>query len=170
VEGGRKHKEMEEMIESEADSHKNYIVRIDEETYRVGPTITGDNILELVGKNSSTHFVTQIIVGADDVVVEPDDEVDVTQPGRERFTTVVKSICTITVNTRTRDADTKMISFEQVVGLAFPDWQNDDPQTTEYTVTYDGGVPDKPEGSLVAGSSVRVRCGMNFDVDRTDRS
>jgi hypothetical protein len=152
---------------------RQYPIQIDETTYSVeGPVILGRTILELAQKDSEMHFVTQIIVGADDIVVEPDDKVDISTPGKERFTIVAKSKkpCQVIVNTHRHDWDARTISFEQVVSWAFPDWRQDDPNTTEYTVTYDCGVPEQPEGSLVAGSSVKVRCGMVFDVDRTNRS
>jgi len=152
---------------------RQYPIQIDETTYQMdGPSITGRTILDLAKKDVETHFVTQIIVGGDDIVVQPDEKIDISAPGKERFTIVAKpeKHCQVIVNTHHHDWNARKISFEQVVSWAFPDWRQDDPNTTEYTVTYDCGVPEKPEGSLVAGASVKVRCGMVFDVDRTNRS
>ena len=156
-----------------AGGQRQYPIRIDETNFTVDdPVITGKTILALVGKDDEKHFVTQIIEGVDDIVVDPDDEVDVSRPGREHFTTVAKPVkdCEIVVNTRHHKWDARKITFEQVVSLAFPDRSQDNPETTVYTVNYRCGDHSQPEGSLVADGSAKVRCGMKFDVDRTDRS
>jgi hypothetical protein len=164
---------MDQNTEKATDGGRSYPIRIDETTYQVDePIVTGLTILALAGKDAETHFVTQILEGKDDIVVAATDEVDVSQPGREHFTTVVKpkKDCEIVVNTRHHKWDAKTITFEQVVDLAFPDRSGDNPQTVTYTVNYRCGHPSQPEGPLVAGSRAKVRCGMVFDVDRTDRS
>ncbi len=75
---------------------------------------------------------------------------------------------TIIVNARPRDWSERMISFEQVLPLAF------DPVRTEplilYTVIYSRGPKSNPEGELVAGGSVLVKNRMVFLVTETDRS
>jgi hypothetical protein len=60
------------------------------------------------------------------------------------------------------------ISFNQVVVWAYPDYSPSDGRT--YTVTYEKGPHDKPEGQLVKGSSVKVKDGMTFNVSRTGES
>lgn len=70
--------------------------------------------------------------------------------------------CEITVNTRTRAFSGREISFIEVVRLAF-DTSGDNANTT-YTVTFQDGDPSKPQGSMVPGGCVKVRCGMVFDV------
>lgn len=60
------------------------------------------------------------------------------------------------------------ISFEQVVELAFPN-QPPNPDFS-YTVAYSKGDDKKPQGSLVAGESVKVKKGMVFNVTQTNRS
>lgn len=42
--------------------------------------------------------------------------------------------------------------------------------TTIYTVSYRRGEGSRPEGSLVAGQSLKVKNGMLIDVTPTDRS
>ena len=39
-----------------------------------------------------------------------------------------------------------------------------------YTVTYSGGLPPKPEGSMIKGQTIQVKNKMNFDVSATDKS
>jgi len=59
------------------------------------------------------------------------------------------------------------LTFQEVVALAdgLPTGPN-----IEYTITYRRGHGDKPEGSLVPGSDVKVKEGMIFNVTATDRS
>lgn len=71
------------------------------------------------------------------------------------------------VNSRKENWTNDLISFDEVVRLAFP---NDPSPNTIYTVTYNHGPRKNPEGSLVQGVSVRVKSGMNFYVTPTGQS
>jgi hypothetical protein len=145
-----------------------FVIRIDEHTFTVtDPEPTGRFLLGLVGKDFEDHFLTQILPGVDDIVVGPDDHVDLRKPGVERFTVVAKP-CEIVVNTRSFPFSNPKISFDEVVRLAF-DTSGDDANTV-YTVTYVNGDHSKPEGSMVKNDRIKVHCGMEFDVDRTNRS
>jgi hypothetical protein len=73
----------------------------------------------------------------------------------------------IIVNAREKQWLEKSISFHQVVVLAFGVYQQD--LSTAYTVVYKGGE-EKKEGSLVAGSSVKVKDKMIFNVTATNKS
>jgi len=74
----------------------------------------------------------------------------------------------IIVNARPRNLAKTEISFEEILLLAYdqppsgPNWV--------FTVTYHRGHGEKPEGSLRAGGSVKVKEGMVFDVTATDKS
>lgn len=60
------------------------------------------------------------------------------------------------------------ISFEQVVKFVYSDYTPTDGKA--YTVTYERGDNEKPEGQLVKGTSVKVKDGMSFNVSRTGES
>ena len=61
--------------------------------------------------------------------------------------------------------DTKQVTYEHIVSIAFPDTT----AGTIYSVTFEKAK--KPhEGDLVAGQSVEIRDGTEFDVDDTGRS
>ncbi|WP_158642270.1 multiubiquitin domain-containing protein [Actinomadura sp. WAC 06369] len=77
-------------------------------------------------------------------------------------------LVTIIVNTRSYGWDSKVITFEQVVELAYPGQPPTDQNT--YTVRYSRGHGGHGAGSLTAGHSVRVKKGMVFDVIRTSQS
>ena len=75
---------------------------------------------------------------------------------------------TIIVNGRQKIVDKKEISFAEIVALAF-----DNPPAGVniiFTITYRKGEGNKPEGSLVAGETVKIKEGMIFNVTATDKS
>jgi hypothetical protein len=54
------------------------------------PTITGAVLLRLGGVPDQTYDVYQEIRGQHDMLIRPDDRVDLTRPGVERFVTVIR--------------------------------------------------------------------------------
>ncbi len=74
----------------------------------------------------------------------------------------------IIVNGRERKAESKELTFNQVVELAFG--QVDPNPNICYTITYKRGPGQNPEGSMVEGDSVKINKGMIFNVTRTDKS
>lgn len=74
---------------------------------------------------------------------------------------------TIYVNAEPRTVTDKDITFEEVVALAsgLPSGPN-----ILYSVTYQRGHGEKPQGTLVAGEHTRVKNEMIFSVTATDRS
>lgn len=74
----------------------------------------------------------------------------------------------ILVNSREKEWSEKMISFDQVVILAFGSISND--PNVSYSVTYKKGDNNKPEGIMVKGDIVKVKDGIRFNVTQTNRS
>lgn len=72
----------------------------------------------------------------------------------------------IIVNGRPREVTGKMISYEEIVKLAFPDDPSN--QDIDFTVAY--ANPHGKDGELVAGQQVHVKEGMVFNVTKTNRS
>lgn len=60
------------------------------------------------------------------------------------------------------------ITFEQVVLWVYSDYSASDGRA--YTVTFERGQGNKPEGQLVKGGSEKVKDGMIFNVSRTGES
>lgn len=60
------------------------------------------------------------------------------------------------------------ITFDQVVKWVYPDYSPTDGRA--YTVTFEKGDNNKPEGQLVKGGSVKVKDGVMFHVSRTGES
>jgi tRNA(Ile)-lysidine synthase TilS/MesJ len=74
----------------------------------------------------------------------------------------------VIVNLREKTVDERYLSFEQVVKLAYPDPTLG--KEYDYTVTYDKGPKENPEGEMVSGDTVKIKDGMVFNVTQTDRS
>ncbi len=72
----------------------------------------------------------------------------------------------IIVNGRERTVDGNTISYESLVQLAFGNASSD----TIYTITFKKGPNANPQGSMVAGSVVKLECGMIFNVTATTKS
>lgn len=72
----------------------------------------------------------------------------------------------IIVNGRVKEVKDKILTFTQIVELAF-DTVND--TNIIYTVTYKRGHGNK-EGTLVKGDSVKIKDGMIFNVTPTNKS
>ena len=85
-----------------------------------------------------------------------------------------KNTVTIVVNARERNIPSSELSpngelsFEQIVRLAF-DQPPSGPDIV-FTMSYRNGAGRPPEGSLVAGQSVKVQDGTVFNVTFTDKS
>jgi hypothetical protein len=72
----------------------------------------------------------------------------------------------IRVNTRPFTVPDNDVSFEEVVGLAFPG-STPGPQ---FRVSYENAVGPNTDGNLVPGTSVKVHKGTIFHVTPTDKS
>jgi hypothetical protein len=73
----------------------------------------------------------------------------------------------ITINGRARSVTQDALTFEQAIALAFPEPPTG-PQVM-FTVAYRRAEGNK-SGSLAAGTSVKLKEGMIFDVTATDKS
>jgi hypothetical protein len=66
-----------------------YRIRIDRERFVVDkPCLTGAEILALVDKDPSQYLLSQKLHGGQVKRIAPDEKVDLTQPGVERFMTL----------------------------------------------------------------------------------
>lgn len=80
-------------------------------------------------------------------------------PGQNKTVTII-------VNGRPREVTGKMISYEEIVKLAFPNEPSN--QDIDFTVAY--ANPHGKDGTLVSGQEVHVKEGMVFNVTKTNRS
>lgn len=80
-------------------------------------------------------------------------------PGQHKTVTII-------VNGRPREVTGKMVSYGEIVRLAFPGESSD--QGIDFTVAY-ANLHGK-DGTLVAGQQVHAKEGMVFNVTKTTRS
>ena len=79
-----------------------------------------------------------------------------------------QSETTIIVNTREKTVPGKIVTYDQIIALAFetiPSGEN-----VEITVLFRDGPGSDKEGTLVPNGSVRIKKDMIFDVTATDKS
>ena len=75
---------------------------------------------------------------------------------------------TIIVNGRKKEIEEKVVSYEEIVNIAFDNNPPVGPNVV-ITVTYAKGEHDH-QGTLLPGQTVKIKNGMVFNVKATDRS
>lgn len=77
-----------------------------------------------------------------------------------------KKLATVFINSRPVELQKDDITFEELIVLAFPDGPG---ANAQYRISYRRGNDNK-SGTLAAGESLKIKEGMLFDVDVTNRS
>lgn len=131
--------------------------------------ITGAEIRELGNVPADDEIYLSIKKPWEDEPVPDDKQVNLARPEIEHFYSKERDYkVTLIVNGRPKAWDKKTITFEQAVLLAFGSY---DPNPNKvYTVTYDKGPHQNPEGTMVKGETVFVKEKMIFNVTATDKS
>lgn len=71
---------------------RKYRIRVDKDNFTVRQSdITGREILALAGKTLEDYNLYQHVRGGQTITIQPDDKVDLTERGIERFTTLKKA-------------------------------------------------------------------------------
>ena len=131
--------------------------------------ITGADIRKLGSIPAEDEIFLAIKKPWEDEPIPDDKQVNLARPEIEHFYSKDKDYkITLIVNGRPKNWIEKTITFEQVVVLAFGTY---DPNPDKvYTVTYDKGPHENPEGSMVRGEKVYAKDKMIFNVSATDKS
>jgi hypothetical protein len=105
----------------------------------------------------------------EDEPIPDDKQVNLARPEIEHFYSKDNHHeFTLIVNGKPKSWTERAITFEQVVRLAYVNY---DPNPNKvYTVTYDRGPHENPEGLMVKGDKVLVKDKMIFNVTCTDKS
>ena len=74
----------------------------------------------------------------------------------------------IIVNGREKTVSSDVVTFDEVVHLAFDPLPTG--QDLMFTVTYRHAAGDKPDGTLVEGQAVKIKDGTIFHVTPTNKS
>lgn len=131
--------------------------------------ITGAEIRNLGNIPTQEDIFLAIKKPWEDEPIPDEKQVNLARPEIEHFYSKGKNYeITLIVNGRAKSWTEKIISFDQVVVLAYG---THDPNANKiYTVTYDKGPKENREGSMVLGDKVFVKDKMIFNVTCTDKS
>ncbi len=131
--------------------------------------ITGAEIRKLGNIPHDEEIFLAIKKPWEDEQIADDTKVNLARPEIEHFYSKDKHHkINLIVNGRQKPWAEKTITFEQVVELAFGSF---DPNPNKvYTVTYDKGPHENPQGTMVKGDKVCVKDKMIFNVTSTDKS
>jgi len=132
-------------------------------------SITGAKIREQGNIPLEDEILIAIKKPWDDEQVTDEKQVNLTRHEIEEFYSKEKHFnVTLMVNGRPNQWNEKRITFEKIIILAFGSY---DPNPNKvYTVTYDRGPRQNPEGSMVKGDKVFVTDKMIFNATGTDKS
>ncbi|GBG03734.1 hypothetical protein AZSI13_30610 [Azospira sp. I13] len=129
------------------------------------------SVLYDLAETSSDDAVFLEVRGGEDLLIEPDDRINLDAPGIERFITAPKPQTgyIILVNSVEETVPDKHVTFEQVVKLSHP---NAPPETNvKFSMTYRNAASLPHAGELGEGGSVEVKKkGTIFNVTRTVQS
>ena len=104
-----------------------------------------------------------------DEQITDDTKVNLARPEIEHFYSKDEHFkVVLIVNGREKTWTEKTMTFDQVVVLAFGSYDLNPNKV--YTVTYDRGSHQNPEGTMVKGDRVFVKNKMIFNVTATDKS
>lgn len=149
-------------------SDRSFRFFLDERAFDWGAAhISGATIKRVAGVSPETTEVWLDAAGGNDRLIENKEMVDLAQPGTERFITRPIHI-KIKVNSRDRVVDHRVLTYWEVVKLAYPEAVPSD--QIIYSIDYASGPHQNPNGSLVEGQFVVVKEGMKFYVTPTDKS
>jgi len=130
--------------------------------------ITGAQIRKL-GSILHDDEIFLVIKGWPDEPIPDEKEVNLARPGLEYFYSKEKCIeGAIIVNGESKKWDKRKISFKEVIILAFGTY--DENPNIVYTVAYEDGPKENPEGSMIKDTEVFVKNKMIFHATATDKS
>lgn len=131
--------------------------------------ITGKQLKKLCGIDEDDEVYLDNSGKYDDELIANDTRVNLARSGVEHFYSkeTSKEVMLI-VNGSAKKYDKRQISFKDVIVFAYGTYV--DNSTMVYTVGYEDGPKENPEGSMTKNSSVFVKNKMIFHATATDKS
>lgn len=129
--------------------------------------ITGAEIRKLGSISPEDEIFLAIKKPWEDEHISNEKQVNLARPEIEHFYSKTKEVIII-VNGTPHKWEKPKISFKEVIIFAFG--QYIDKPTMVYTVAYEDGPKQNPEGSMFAGKEVFIKNKMVFHATATDKS
>ncbi len=129
--------------------------------------ITGAEIRRLGNIPHDDEIFLAVKKPWEDEPIPNDKQVNLARPEIEHFYSKAKEVIII-INGTPHKWTKEKISFKEVIVLAFG--QYIDKPTMVYTVAYEDGPKQNPEGSMFAGQEVFTKHKMIFNATATDKS
>lgn len=129
--------------------------------------ITGAEIRKLGNIPNEDEIFLAVKKPWEDEAIPDDKQVNLARPEIEHFYSKAKEII-IVVNGTPHKWGKEKINFKDVIILAFG--QYIDKPTMVYTLAYEDGPKQNPEGSMFVGQEVFVKNKMIFHATATDKS
>jgi len=152
-------------------SDRSFRFELDGRRFEWGTTlITGRTLKNLADMDLERYGVWREVRDGEDLPIDDDEFVDLSEEGLERFFTAPHPTATfeIIVNARPHTVTGRKVTFEQLVELAFPNYQPN--PNIVFSMTYRHAASKPHAGELGAGGVVEVDNGTLFNVTRTDKS
>lgn len=131
------------------------------------PNITGAEIRSLGNIPLGDEIFLENPKPKENELILDDKKLNLARPGIESFYSRAEEVI-ILVNGTPHKWTKEQISFKEVIVLAFG--QFIDKPTMVYTVAYEDGPRQNPEGSMFVGQDVFVKHKMIFNASQTDKS
>jgi hypothetical protein len=142
-------------------------VHIDQERYESPNPTTGTALYALARFHEGLELFREVEGNREDTPVTRDErEIRLVQD--EHFHSGKDRKYKIIVNLEQKIVDKRVLTFRDMVKIAFPNVK-DGPDVV-YTVTYKKAAGPHREGTLAEGQEVEVKNGTIFSVTRTDKS
>ncbi|GAB1446033.1 hypothetical protein MASR2M41_17820 [Flammeovirgaceae bacterium] len=131
--------------------------------------ITGVDIRKIASIPETEDVFLSVKKPWNDELIEKDTKVNLARPETEHFYSEPREKdVVIIVNGTPKPWSKRQISFEDVIIMAYG--QFIDKPTMVYTVAYEDGPTQNPEGSMLKGQIVFVKNKMIFHATATDKS
>ena len=152
------------------ENHKHEVrIHIDQKPYESPNPTTGEALYKLGHVQLGYDLFREVKGDKEDPIVENDDEpIHLREDEHLHSGPAQPRKFIIIVNGQQKTITTKVVSFDEIVKLAFP--TPPPGANILYTVSYEDGLRQNPQGSLKEGQSVRVKNWMIFNVTATDKS
>jgi Multiubiquitin len=132
------------------------------------PAIRGSELYKLANTGDDLALFFEVR-GGEDKLISPEEMIDLTAPGIERFITAPRPTheIEIIINSRSKAVSGSSVTFDQIVQLAFP---GSHLPTNAFAVTYRKAASLPAEGEFSVGNVIKIKKGTIFNVTPTDKS